>query len=252
MPAIRLSAPDWCFYREQLAPEEYYRTLREMGITGTEMVAPERWAAAKAAGVPVINIGAPGMTRGLNRREAHGEILPAIRETIATAAANGIPSVIVFSGNREELDDAAGIANCIDGLRQLAPAAEAAGVTLLFEMLCAQDHIDYHADRSAFGFQVVRGVSSPAVKALYDIYHMVKMGEDVLGDILNNLDIIGHLHTAEAPGRTAPVAGGQIDYAPIVRAVTEAGFQGFWGLEFVPQGDIMAELAACCELFQRF
>jgi DNA polymerase-4 len=49
----------------------------------------------------ILNMAGPGMTRGLNRREHHAELLPAIRDAIAHAAAHNIPMVIVFSGNRD-------------------------------------------------------------------------------------------------------------------------------------------------------
>ena len=250
MPAINLSAPDWCFFRDHLDADAYYRRLAEQGVTGVEMVDPRRWDAARRAGLAITNLPAPGMTRGLNRRELHAEILPEIREAIALAQANAIPAVIVFSGNREGLDDATGVANCVAGLRQLAPVAEAAGVTLLFEMLCAMNHPDYQADRSAFGFSVVRAVASPAVKALYDIYHMFRMGDDVLGDIVHHLDLIGHLHVAESPRRSIPVPGGEIPYATLVPAVLQAGYTGYWGLEFIPQGDPLAEIADASARFR--
>lgn len=243
MISVRLSAPDWCFYRDDYAPEAYYQRLHAAGITAVEMVDSGRWPAARAAGLQVLNLAGPGMTQGLNRREHHATLLPALREAIATAQTQQIPGVIVFSGNRESQDDAEGLANCIDALRELAPVADAAGVTLLFEMLNSTEHADYQADRSAYGFAVVRGVDSSAVRVLYDIYHMQRMGEDMLADLLANLDIIGHIHVAESPGRTAPVAQGVIDYHAIIPPVLAAGYQGCWGLEYLPQGDPLTDLA---------
>jgi hydroxypyruvate isomerase len=242
--SLRFSVPDWCFYRADDDPAVYYRQLAALGITAVEMVASARWAAARAAGLEIINLAGPGMTRGLNRREHHASLLPEIREVIAQAGAAGIPHVIVFSGNREGQADAEGIANCVAGLKALAPDTEAAGVTLLFEMLNSLDHADYQADSGAYGFQVARGVGSPAVCALYDIYHLARMGEDVLADLPANLDLVAHLHVAETPRRTVPVAGGAIDYPAIVRAVQAAGYQGYWGLEFLPGEDRFGEITA--------
>lgn len=251
-PNIKLSAPDWCFFKGTIEVDEYYRRLKEMGVSGVEMLDPVRWPAARRAGLEILNLCAPGMASGLNREERHKETIPMIRNSIAEAGRNGIPYVIVFSGNREGQDDKVGMANCVTGLKAVARDAEKARVTLLFEMLNSMDHVDYQADRSAYGFGVVRAVKSRVVKVVYDIYHMHRMGEDTLEDIIRNLDLIRHIHVAEAPRRTLPLANGNIHYQAIVKAAQEAGYAGYWGLEFVPQGDPLEELKQACELFRSF
>ncbi len=247
---MRLSAPDWCFYRATVDPSTYYRALRDLGFTAVEMVDPSRWAAARAAGLKILNISGPGKTVGLNRLGLHGELLPAIRREIATAAAAEIPHVILFSGNRDGQDNQIGQANVVTALKQLAGDAERAGVTLIFEMFNDQDHPDYQADHSAYGFDVVKAVGSSHVKVLYDIYHMSRMNENIITDITTNLPLIAHLHTAEKPRRSIPQRGGAISYGTIVPAVMAAGYQGFWGLEFVVQGDVMTELRTAVATFQ--
>lgn len=250
MPELRLSAPDWCFFKDQPNPAAYYQKLKRLGIAGVEMVDPSRWAHARAAGLPILNQSGPGMTRGLNRIAHHAELLPELRALIAKAAAASIPHLIVFSGNRDGQDDQEGERNVIIALEALAPDAERAGVTLVFEMLCAQNHPDYQADHSSYGFDVVNAVGSPAVKVLYDVYHMSRMGEDVIDDIVSHRDIIAHLHTAESPERSVPHRDGEIEYGTIVDAVMASGYSGYWGLEFVPQGDVTAELQEAIATFR--
>ena len=246
---MRLSAPDWCFWRDGSDPAAYYRALRELGFTGVEMVDPARWAAARAAGLAILNMSGPGKTVGLNRLGLHAELLPEIRRQIAIAREAKIPHLILFSGNRDGQDDAVGRANVVTALKALAGDAERAGVTLIFEMFNDQDHPDYQADNSAYGFAVAKAVGSPAVKVLYDIYHMSRMGEDVIADITANLDLIAHLHTAEMPKRSIPRKDGAIAYGKIIPAVMKAGYQGFWGTEFVVQGDVMTELREAVKTF---
>jgi hydroxypyruvate isomerase len=246
---MRLSAPDWCFWRDGSDPAAYYRTLRDLGFTGVEMVHPDRWAAARAAGLAILNISGPGKTVGLNRLGLHAELLPEIRRQIAVARDARIPHLILFSGNRDGQDDAIGRANVVTALKSLAGEAERAGVTLIFEMFNDQDHPDYQADNSGYGFAVAKAVGSPAVKVLYDIYHMSRMGEDVIADITRNLDLIAHLHTAEMPKRSIPQKAGAIAYGRIVPAVMQAGYQGYWGTEFVVQGDVMTELREAVKAF---
>ena len=249
MPHVRLSAPDWCFYKDVPDPAAYYRRLKSLGIAAVEMVEPSRWEYARQAGLPILNQSGPGMTRGLNRVAHHAQLLLEIRALIVEAAAAAIAHVIVFSGNREGQDDEEGKRNVVAGLKKLAPDAERAGVTLVFEMLCAQDHPDYQADHSGYGFDVVNAVGSPSVKVLYDLYHMSRMGEDVVQDVVSHRELIAHLHAAESPQRSIPRRDGEIGYGRIVEAISAAGYDGYWGLEFVAQGDVVAELKQAVATF---
>jgi len=73
-------------------------------------------------------------------------------------------------------------------------------------MINTYDHENYQADSSAYGFEVVRQVASPVAKALHDIYHMVRVNEDPLKDIVGNLGPVGHLHAQPKcpPGHCCP------------------------------------------------
>lgn len=242
MAHIKQSAPNWCFLR-QAEPAAYYRDLAAIGIQAVEMAPPEHVPFARAAGLEVINVAAPGMTEGLNRTSRHAELIAAIEQTIRMAAEQQIPDVIVFSGNRDDQPDAEGIANCVSALKPLARFAAAHQVGLLFEMLCTQDHSDYQASHSSYGFRVVQAVGAPNLRVLYDIYHMHRMGEDVIRDITAHVGQIGHLHVAQSPRRSITSGPGEIGYAPIVRAALAAGYTGWWGQEFVPTHDPLSELA---------
>jgi hydroxypyruvate isomerase len=247
---IKLSVPDWCFYPKLGDPIYYYETLKSLGVQGVEMVDPSRYAAARAAGLEILNLSGPGMTRGLNRLEHHAELLPQIREALQHAHDHAIPLVIVFSGNRVGQSDEAGIANCRRGFEALLPEAERLGVILGFEMLNSSDHTDYQADRGEYGFRLAQEIRSPWFKLVYDIYHTEKMGDRSAPDIIAHLDLIAHLHTAESPRRDAPRADGNIRYCEIVPQVLAAGYAGYWGLEFVPGEAPLHELHESIQLFQ--
>jgi hydroxypyruvate isomerase len=110
---------------------------------------------------------------------------------------------VVFSGNRAGLSDGDGIANCISGLRRVAPTAEKHGVTLCLEMLNSKvDHKDYQADHTAWAVEVVKGVGSPRLKLLYDIYHMQIMEGESYATIRGQLAI----HRATITRAAFPVA----------------------------------------------
>jgi hydroxypyruvate isomerase len=246
---MKLSAPDWCFYKEDMEPAAYYEKLGELGYSGVEMVDPARWPAARAAGLEILNLAAPGIERGLNRRQHHPELVLQIRGLIALAGENDIPHIIVYSGARAGQPDEEGIKICRECIEQLLPDASKAGVTLVFEMLNTCDHPDHQASRSSFGFALADKVSSPRLRILYDIYHMERMGDDGAADIIAHLPLISHLHVAQSPGRDSPGAAGEIRYDDIVPRVVAAGYKGWWGMEFVPGPEAMAELAEAAALF---
>jgi hydroxypyruvate isomerase len=248
---LTYSIPWWSY--QIGAPEGSPRSvapLKDIGVTAIEIPPDDSILAIKQAGLGVSSLMAPSLTRGLNRVEHHAELIPIIEQRIAMAQKNGIPFVLVFSGDRAGQDDAAGIRNCATAMRALAPAASRAGVTQLLEMLNGIDHKDYQADRSGYGFAVARAVDSQAVQVLYDIYHMHRMGEDILRDFREHLDAIKHVHVAASPKRDAPKPGGEIDYAHLVPAIHELGYRGSWGLEWIPTGDPIVEARETINWFE--
>lgn len=248
---MKLSATDWSFYSKAADPARYYEILKSIGYDGVEMIDSSRWEEARKAGLEIINLSGPGMERGVNRKENHAKLLPEIRDNIALAGDNNIPYVIVFSGNRDEQSDAEGISNCQCAFEQLLPDAEQHGVTLLFEMLNSLDHVDYQADSGDFGFKLAREMNSPYFKLIYDIFHMERMGRQCAAEVVVNLDVIAHIHLAEAPERTIPLADGNIKYAKLVPEIVSAGYDGYWGMEFMPSAESISELKAAKQLFHR-
>jgi hydroxypyruvate isomerase len=71
------------------------------------------------------------------------------------------------------------------------------------------------------------------VRVLYDVYHLAVMGEDVIGDIDESIDLIGHFHVADTPGRTEP-GSGEIDYAGVFAMLEEHDYSGAVGYECSP------------------
>jgi len=241
---LKLSAADWCFLKGGQDAATYYAKIKELGYDAVEMPAPENYAAIKKLGMKILNAETLGSEQGgLSKLNRHAELIPAIENIIRKAGDSGVRDVIVFSGNREGQTDVQGRKNVQIALERLLPLAEARKVTLVFEMFCAPNHPDYQADYSDYGFKLARSINSSRVKVLYDIYHMHRMGEDVIADVTGNLDIIAHLHIAGAPKRDYPGKNQEINYAKIVPAIIKAGYQGYWGMEFMPTGDSVEELA---------
>lgn len=249
---IRQSFTDWSFtgdMTESQAAQLYYDAAR-IGFTAVEMAPPQRWAIAREAGLSLLNIGSPGMDAGLNNPGNHSKLIGEISDLIAIAAREKISQIIVFSGKRAGLSDADGIRHCSDALKSLAPLAEQNSITLLLELLGQKNHPGNHADSIAFGAAVARSVNSPAVKILYDIYHMHLMGEAVVPAIIDHLDCIGHLHIASPNGRGEPSSLDELPHQQIARQVTDAGYRGMWGHEFHTPGNPSEALARSFRFFR--
>jgi hydroxypyruvate isomerase len=97
------------------------------------------------------------------------------------------------------------------------------------------NHKGYYLATSAEGFEVIREVGSPAVKLLFDIYHQQITEGNLIANIRAGIDLIGHFHTADNPGRNE-LGTGEINYRNVFKAIEETGYQGF-GLEYAPIAD---------------
>lgn len=134
---LRQSFAWWSFtYGREVEPQRFLHEAADAGATGVEMLPAELWPAAHDAGLAIVTLGGHDpLEIGFNDPANHCALAEQVRETITTAAAEGIEAVIVFSGNRVWADDEAAIDACATGLAGLAEEASAAGVTLVLELL---------------------------------------------------------------------------------------------------------------------
>ena len=95
----------------------------------------------------------------------------------------------------------------------------------------------------------MRAVDSPRIKVLYDIYHMQIMEGNVIQTLTGNLDVIGHVHVADVPGRHEPGTG-ELNYANIFKALREAGYDKYVGFELDPTVASEEAMAACLALLE--
>ncbi|MGI6496921.1 MAG: TIM barrel protein [Kiritimatiellia bacterium] len=249
---FRFSAPDWCFFRDSIPAETYYRKLFELGYTGAEMVAPERWQAAKDVGLELVNACSDGMADGFNVRANHGKLLDSALRQVEALSAAGVKNLIVFSGNRVDgVGDEEAIENCREAFSRLLGEIRGSGVALQFEMLNARDHAGYQADNEAFGFRLARMLDDPDFSLCYDIYHMAVSGGDLLDGLEEKLPWIAHFHVAALHGRTFPGEDNGIDYPAILRALASNRYDGYVGMEFIAS-DPLPELERAIALFRGY
>ncbi len=144
-------------------------------------------------------------------------------------------------------------ASIVEGLKRAHDVVAAHGVTLIVEPINTlakveplnpqgDNHANYYLDRTPEAFAIVREVSSPFVKILYDIYHVQIMEGNLIETIRNNIRDIAHFHVGDVPGRHEPGTG-EIHYGNVFKAIRETGFREFVAMEYVPSKDAMVTLA---------
>ena len=184
-----------------------------------------------------------GVVASLIDRRDHGRLLDSLAGIIEKGRKVGAKAFISGSGNKvpgQRPEEA--VENMVAGLKACAPVCERHGVVLLLEPWNSRvDHPNNFLDDPRLAVEVVKKVGSPAVKLLYDIYHMQIMAGDVTAFIRENIAFIGHFHAAGVPGRHEPDSG-ELNYPFILRELDRLGFQGCVGLEYWPTGDHAASL----------
>lgn len=227
--------------------EELCIGIKKIGFNAIDLIGPNNWHILQKHGVvcSLCNGADMGIVKGWNDPKNHEQLIKGYEEVIPLVAKAGYKNLIAFSGNRNGMDDATGLKNSADGLKKIMATAEKHNVMIIMELLNSKvDHADYMCDKSAWGIELCKMVDSPNLKLLYDIYHMQIMEGDIIRTIKRDHQYFGHYHTAGNPGRNEIDETQEIYYPPIVKAILETGYKGYFCQEFVPKkADKMASLA---------
>jgi hydroxypyruvate isomerase len=220
------------------------REAARLGSHGIDLVSPNDFPTLKKHGlVPTMVGGGSSIKSGINDRKNHAAIDTRMREIIKACADGGAPNVIVMAGDRQGISDEEGLDNCVLFLNNIKSLAEDRGVTLCMELLNSKvNHPGYMCDHTAWGVEMCKRVNSPRVKLLYDIYHMQIMEGDIIRTIQENIQYLGHFHTAGNPGRHEFDETQELNYPPICKAIADLGFQGYIAHEYTPTRDPLGTL----------
>lgn len=244
-----------CRWTTKTPLPELCKRLKTMGFAGIDLLYADEWSVASDNGL-TVSMGYPSrrdnfIAMGFNDPANHAVLLKELETTIPLAKRAGVPNVITMFGNRVPgINEQQAIDNCVAGLSKIAPYAAENGITLCVELLNSKvDHHGYQGDHTAFGVAVMKGIQSPNVKLLYDIYHMQIMEGDVIRTIRDNIQWIGHFHTGGVPGRHEIDGTQELNYHAIAKAIADLNFQGFVAHEFMPtQPDPFASFAEAFKL----
>jgi hydroxypyruvate isomerase len=218
--------------------EDTCREAARQGIVGYDLIGPKDWPMLKKYGlIPTMYPPGPGgnIPDALNRKDLHEKLEQSMHAALDEAAANGVPNVITFSGNRKGMADAEGADNCVTFLNRVKAHAEDKGVTICMEYLNSKvNHKDYMFDHIAWGVDVMKRVNSPRVKILYDIYHAQIMDGDIVRNIRDHYQWIGHFHTGGNPDRHEIDDSQELNYHFIAKAIADLGYTGYVAHEYSP------------------
>ena len=179
----------------------------------------------------------------LTDADSHKEYIHGLKETLEAARYLKCPTIISQTGlEQPQISREQQRSNLVQGLKLAAPLLHKAGITLVLEPLnTLVDHPGYFLTSSKEGFEIIDDVDSENVKLLFDIYHQQITEGNLIRNLIDNIENIGHIHAAGNPGR-GTILEGEIDYRHVFTALDHAGYKYYTGLEYFPACDPLESL----------
>ena len=154
-----------------------------------------------------------------------------LADSIEAARLLGARVILLAFFGRGTLDmaDAEGIGRVVEVLKELAPRAQEAGVTLGLEnTLSAEDNL-----------QVLERVGHDAVRVYYDLKNSANAGRDPAAEIRKLGDLICQVHLKnDSKHLDEP---DNVDFGKSAAALKEVGYRGWYVLETSSPTDLMAD-----------
>jgi sugar phosphate isomerase/epimerase len=172
-----------------------------------------------------------------------------IRAIIDFAGGHGAPAIIGSMQGRwgNDVDRDAALAYLCDALEDLGEHAARYHVPLLYEPLNRYE--TNLTNTVADGIALLSGLGTKNVRLLADLFHMNIEERDIAAAVRAGGPLIGHLHFVDSNRRAAGL--GHIDYAPVVAALRDIGYDGFASAEALPYPDPDAAARQTIEAFHR-
>lgn len=222
-----------------LSLEQLCIEAKKIGIKAIDLIGPADWHILKQYDLDssMCNGAEISLAKGWNDKNNHDELISRYNKHIDLVADAGYKNLILFSGNRNGMDDVTGLKNAVEGLKKILPKAEKRNVVLQIEIFNSKvDHKDYMADNTKWAVDLCKQLGTPNFKILYDIYHMQVNEGNIIATIKANHEYLGHYHTAGVPGRHEIIATQELNYPAIMKAIVDTGYNGYVAQEFIPTG----------------
>ena len=102
---LKQSVSRWCY--QKIPMPEFCKAVAGMGLTAIDLLNEPDWAVVRDFGL-ICSMGSGGggsIANGLNVKANHDEIVRNLELSIPSAAAQKVPNVITFFGNRRGMSD---------------------------------------------------------------------------------------------------------------------------------------------------
>jgi hydroxypyruvate isomerase len=131
----------------------------------------------------------------------------------------------------------------VEALKRVSDATAKDNIEVLLEPIDLLERKNSAVTSVVEGFEIVREVARPNIKVLYDFYHEQRGAGNLLQKLDGNLDLIGLVHIADVPKRSAPGTG-EVNYINIYKRLAEMKYNRWMAMEFYPgAGDAVAILS---------
>lgn len=117
---------------------------------------------------------------------------------------------------------AAGVAQSVEILRQVAETAARSNITLVLEVVNRYE--SNVLNTAAQGVEMCKRIGMPNVKVHLDVYHMNIEESDISSAIIDTGSHLGYMHTGDS--HRGYMGSGTIDLAGVFRALVRSGYQG--------------------------
>ena len=167
-----------------------------------------------------------------------GEFRDNVEVTVGIGERLGCRAFNALYGNRVEgADPAAQDELATEQLALAGRAAARVGGTALLEPLSGSPRYPLRtaADAVAVIDRVAAATGSSDLDLLADLYHLASNGDDLDRVVDEHAGRVAHVQIADVPGRGAPGTG-SLDLDRHLGRLEAAGYRGWVGLEYVPDG----------------
>jgi hydroxypyruvate isomerase len=120
-----------------------------------------------------------------------------------------------------------------ENVRFAAEEAEAADVTVMVEAVNTFENGPYLLYTTGQAVEFVELVGRENVLIQHDFYHLQRMEGNLVANLCEHIDHIGHVQIADSPGRGEPGTG-EIHYPYVLGELERLGYGGYVGLEYNP------------------
>ena len=250
----KLSIMLWTLGR-QLSADAQVDIAAKAGYAGVELLTdyktwkPDQMAAFKAklksTGL-VVDSMVSGSSTLVDPDKAQA-LVDSVTASIPFAKDFGCPQFILTSGVTlaGQAPDAKRKA-IVEALKRVSDATQKDNIEVLLEPIDVLERKTSAVTSVVEGFEIVREVARPNIKVLYDFYHEQRGAGNLLEKLDGNLDLVGLVHIADVPKRTAPGTG-EVNYINIYKRLAEMKYSRWIAMEYYPAGDAVSSLRTARE-----